>query len=103
VPRSRMPPAGQPIVSTVGRAAELLQLDPDRLARAVQVARLDPWGRHANGSAVYAWGRLCALAVELGSPIPERYAHAWRHYQASADRGRANQRRKQSGPSRAGR
>jgi hypothetical protein len=97
MPRSKTPPAGQPIVSTVGRAAELLELDTGRLASAVEAAQLPPWGRHASGEPVYRWGRLCALAVELGSILPARYTHAWRIWkqnQTKADRGRANRKSK---------
>jgi hypothetical protein len=102
LPRSRTPPAGEPIVSTVGRAGELLGVDPARLAVAVKVAQLRPWGRHASGEPVYPWGRLCAVAAELGATIPDRYGQHWRHYAAAADRGRANRQRKQPRPGRAG-
>ena len=88
--RSRTPPAGQPIVATVGRAGELLDVDPDRLAQAIMAARLVPWGEHATGAPVFRWGALCTLAAELGSTIPARYQHAWRHYRDAADRGRAS-------------
>jgi hypothetical protein len=97
MPRSKMPPAGQPIVSTITRAAELLELKPERLAGAVKRARVPAWGRHASGAPVYPWGRLCALAVELGATLPARYGHAWRTWQqlqAKADRGRANRKSK---------
>jgi hypothetical protein len=96
MPRSRMPPAGEPIVSTVGRAGELLGVDPARLAVAVRDAQLPAWGRHASGEPVYAWGRLCGLAAELGVTIPDRHGQHWRTYAEKADRGRANRRRKQS-------
>jgi hypothetical protein len=90
MPRSRTPPAGQPIVATVGRAGELLDVDSQRLAQAVKAARLVPWGEHASGAPVFQWGALCALAAELGSTIPARYQHAWRHYRDAADRGRTS-------------
>ena len=103
MPRSRTPPAGEPIVSTIERAALLLRLEPERLARAVEAAQLRPWGCHAAGQPVYKWDRLCAVAAELGSTIPARFAHAWRQYQESADRGRATRKAsKQPGPGQAG-
>jgi hypothetical protein len=86
------PPHGTPLVSTVARAAQLLGMDPGQLAGAVERAQLDPWGRHADGSAVYGWPQLCGLAVELGATIPKPGRLGWG--QAAADRGRHNRRSK---------
>jgi hypothetical protein len=68
MPRSRMPPAGEPIVSTVGRAGELLGVDPARLAVAVRDAQLPAWGRHASGEPVYAWAGCVVWRRSWASP-----------------------------------
>jgi hypothetical protein len=58
---------GQPVVSTVGNAARMLGVDVDQLAAAVLHARLQPWGSHASGLAVYRWRLLRDLAANLPS------------------------------------
>jgi hypothetical protein len=89
----RMPPLGQPLVSSVSRAAELLKVDADRLAQGVKAAQLEPWPwRHADGSLVYPWDALCRVAADLGATIPAKLGHFWRH--ESGERGRANRKHK---------
>jgi hypothetical protein len=100
-------PLGVPIVSTIERCAELLKLEPGRLAAAVAAARLEPWGRHASGAPVWRWRELTELGQQLGGQVPAALAHAWRRHQyGAADRGRANrQKRKPTrtpGPGRVG-
>jgi hypothetical protein len=92
----RLPPYGQPLVSTVPRAAELLGLDPGRLLGAVERAQLAVWGRHADGSPVFPWPQLCALAAELGATLPKPGRYGWG--EAAADRGRHHQHHKHKQP-----
>jgi hypothetical protein len=82
--------AAEPLVSTLPRAAELLRLDPDRLAQVVTEAGLEPWPwRHADGSPVYRWPDLVAVAVErLGATAPKQ--RAAKRLRDKQDRGRAN-------------
>jgi hypothetical protein len=105
VPQSkrRTPAPGEPIVSTIERAAELLCLEPERLAQAVEAARLRPWGCHAAGQPVYKWDRLCSVAVELGATLPPRWQHSWSYEAAGRGReSRYGKARKQPNPGRAG-
>lgn len=92
----RMPPLSQPLVSTLPRAAELLELEPDRLADAVAAAGVEPWPWcHADGSAVFPREALVAVAVErLGARPPEQRAAT--RLRIKQDRGRAN--RQQANP-----
>jgi hypothetical protein len=89
----RIPPLGQPLVSTIPRAAELFELDADQLAQAVEAAQLEPWpGRHADGSLVYPWDALVTVARQLGAevPYPPRGAQAMA---VKRDRGRRHRHR----------
>jgi hypothetical protein len=82
--------ASQPIVSTVSRAAELLRVEADRLAQVVTEAGLEPWPwHHADGSEVFPWPDLVAVAVErLGITPPKQ--RAAKRLRAQQNRGRAN-------------
>jgi hypothetical protein len=86
-------PLGVPLVSTVARCAELLHVEPARLAAAVERAGLIPWGRHASGEPVWRWQELAQLGQQLGGQLPATWRHAWRQYEQAA-RGRANRKRK---------
>jgi hypothetical protein len=70
--KRKAPPYGWPIVSTLQRAAGMFGLEPGRLAAAVAAAGLRPWGLHADGSAVYRFMELAAVARELGVKVPTR-------------------------------
>jgi hypothetical protein len=68
----------EPLVSTLGRGACLLGIEPDVLAAAVASAGLVPWGEHADGSPVYGWAGLLEVVQAAGLPIPTRKGHRWR-------------------------
>jgi hypothetical protein len=91
-------PLSRPIVATVERCAEMLKLEPGRLAEAVARARLPVWGHHADGSEVFAWGPLAQLAQQLGGQLPPELGHPHRQY-AAARRGRQNRARQGGKPS----
>jgi hypothetical protein len=59
-------PEGVPLVSTTGRAGELLGIPADQLARAITAAGLRPWGTHDSGEPVWRWGELLAVAAAWG-------------------------------------
>jgi hypothetical protein len=82
-----------PLVSTVGRASELLRVDPGRLAALVSARGVPEWGRHANGSPVYKWPALVELAAELGATAPASSGPTLRTRQ---ERGRASRYRRPS-------
>jgi hypothetical protein len=71
-------PDHQPLVSTLPRAAWLLGLAPEALEAAVDRAGLEEWGRHADGSSVFAWGPLLEAVQAAGFPIPAGRGHRWR-------------------------
>jgi hypothetical protein len=60
----------EPLVSTASRAATMLGCEPAQLVTAAATAGLEPWGRHANGAAVYRWPELCRAAAAAGIPTP---------------------------------
>jgi hypothetical protein len=67
-----------PLVSTLPRAALMLGLEPEVLAAAVDRAGLQEWGRHADGSSVFAWGSLLKVAADAGLDVPKQSGHRWR-------------------------
>jgi len=80
---------GEPLVSTTDRAAEMLGVDPGRLAGAIGAKQLQPWGRHASGDPVFRWDALFELARELGAVVGESPAERRRRqHQQRQERGR---------------
>jgi hypothetical protein len=80
---------GEPLVSTTDRAADMLGVDPGRLAAAVGARQLPAWGQHASGAAVYRWDELNELARELGAVAGESPAERRRRqYAQRQQRGR---------------
>lgn len=63
---------GVPLVATVERAAELLGVPSADVAAAA--TKLEPWGRHADGSDVY---RLADLRRRLGRPGRRSRTRGW--------------------------
>lgn len=62
-------PYSEPVVSTIDRAAKVFDLDPTRLAQAVQVP---VWGRDYRGDPVFRWRPLVEAAQTLGAkPLPK--------------------------------
>jgi hypothetical protein len=51
----------QPRVATLDRAAEMLDIPEEELARRVAAAGLEPFASHANGQPTYRWKQLTAL------------------------------------------
>jgi hypothetical protein len=86
---------GVPVVADIPRAAFILDLDPERLAHAVQAAGLEPWGTHASGLPVWRWGQLLELARQLGGRIPRQLAGP-QALTIKQERGRWNRYRKSS-------
>jgi hypothetical protein len=97
-------PEGIPLVATLGRAADLLGIDPARLGSTVAAAGLQPRARHANGEPCWAWPELLAVARSLGVDPPAVLdAEQQRDRSPLAvrqNRGRAAQRRKAERPGR---
>jgi hypothetical protein len=80
---------GEPLVSTTDRAAEMLHVDPGRLAAAVRAAGLVAWGKHQSGADVFKWDALYELARELGVVVGESPAERRRRqYEQRQERGR---------------
>jgi len=75
-------PLGEPVVSTLERAAGILGCEPPRLAEAL--AGLEPWGQHASGQPVWRWPELCAAAAAAGikAPTIRPTLAAWRKAKA---------------------
>jgi hypothetical protein len=79
-----------PIVSTITRAALMLKVDAERLARAVRDAQVPAWpSRHADGSEVFPWWKLVEVARPLGATVATRRPRSQRQ---RASEQRANQR-----------
>jgi hypothetical protein len=84
-------PEGVPVVADIARAADMLDLDPERLAQAVTEAGLRSWGAHASGAPVWRWEELLAVARQLGGHIPKQLTLGPRAITFKQQRGRANQ------------
>jgi hypothetical protein len=82
--------AGDPVVSTLERAAHLFRLELDQLVDAVAAAGLAPWGRHASGAAVYRWPELVGVAQDLGATVATRSKKGPVPLTVRAARGRAS-------------
>jgi hypothetical protein len=83
-------PEGVPVVADIARAADMLDLDPERLAQAVTEAGLRPWDAHASGLPVWRWVELLEVARQLGAEVPALLAPGPRALTVKQDRGRRN-------------